>query len=401
MDNAEQTRNKRHQWAKIGWMLGIVLLLGAAIVVLGNLLMPVVIAFFAAYLLDPIMNRFEAKGFNRAAAILVFLALVAVFLTAAFFIIVPMIQAQAEDFFANQPKYAERLREFILTQVVPYLEKLRGKKLPHNWEGLMNELPNLTGNMLAQMQGSLENALGAMMLSGRWLMTVFITIVLVPVFTFYFLRDFDGLKIWVADLFPKKTKSNWIAYFVEIDQTMSSIIRGQVMICLILGSLYSVGLTLIGLPMGLLIGMITGGLAFIPYVGFSIGMFAAVAMSIFAWNGPGLLVATLAVFGVVQVADGLFITPRILGQRLRVSPMVVIIALFVGGRLFGFVGMLLAVPVTAIMKVTFSHLIAAYRKSPFYLGEETQDCPCKEEGKDEAKDKIENETQADAVKPQA
>ena len=364
-----------HLWARFGWGLMMVLALVGLAALLGNLLVPVALAFFAAYVLDPVIDRIEARGINRSLAIVLFLGGVALLLGLFAFLMVPVIGSQTHDFSTNLPGYVGRFQQFLIQHFGPLLERVWGKKVPHSYEEMMRDLPVYLKQMWPSVMDSAQQTLATVVSSTRYLLTMLFTLVLLPVFTFYFLRDFDRFKLMVAELFPRRTQSYWVSYFQEIDRELASVIRGQILVCVILGTLYAVGLSIIGLPLGVLIGLLTGLLAFIPYVGFAVGFMVALLMSLMAWQGPGLFMGVLVTYGVVQALDAVAITPRILGDRLRVSPVVIIIALFVGGRIGGFVGVLIAVPVTAILKVVIRHLIMGYRHSSLYTGTPHEDPP--------------------------
>ncbi len=361
-----------HSLAKIGWATGIISGIIFLVWALGNLLTPLVLAFFIAYILDPVIDRIESWGINRTLAIALFLMLVAVFAVVFTLILVPVIQVQASEFADNLPRYMAQFRDLVQNSVIPFIERTSGKQFPRDWTLIMEQLPRLTSKFLPEITNSVSHTFSTMLLSTRWLMTILFTLFLLPVFTFYILRDFDIMKESIAGLFPRPTYKYWVRYFQEIDESLSSVIRGQLTVCLVLGTMYAIGLSVVGLPLGIIIGMITGLLAFIPYVGFAIGMLMALLMAVFAWNGISLFIGVIATYVIVQIIDGIAITPRILGGKLKVNPVIIIVALMVGGRLFGFIGVLLAVPVTAVLKVTLLHIIEAYQKSPVFLGEEVE-----------------------------
>jgi len=366
----EELRSRGHYLAKFGWGVAMVAALVIMAFLLGNILIPVVIAFFLAYILDPVIDKFESRGFNRTLGIVLFLSLMAVFLTAFIIILIPVVQTQTQDFTRNFPTYIYRLQKFIVATAMPWVEQTYGKPLPTDYAQLMETLPKSLSTVWPEVLKYSQKTIGAVMLNITWLIAGFVSLILIPVFTFYFLRDFDRIRFAVMELFPRPTFEYWVGYFKEIDGALASVIRGQLTVCAVLGTMYAIGLSVIGLPLGAVIGLLTGALAFIPYVGFSIGFLMALGLSLFAWNGPALLIGVLVIYGAVQLFDAVAITPRILGGKLKVSPVVIIIGLFVGGRLFGFVGVLLAVPVMAILKVALKHIIISYKKSAYYTGTE-------------------------------
>ena len=364
----EETHSRGHYLAKFGWGIA----MAAAIIVLafllGNILVPVVVAFFTAYILDPVIDRFEARGFNRTLGIIVFLSLMAIFISAFVIILIPVVQTQTQDFTRNFPQYIYRMQNFMVTTALPGFEDMYGKPLPKDYAQLMETLPKSLAAVWPELIQYAQKTIKAVMLNISWLAAGFVSLILIPVFTFYFLRDFDRIRFAVMELFPRPTFEYWVGYFKEIDTALASVIRGQLTVCAVLGTLYAIGLSIIGLPLGALVGLFTGALAFIPYVGFRVGFLIAMLLALFAWSGPALIIGVLVVYGAVQLFDAVAITPRILGGKLQVSPVVIIIGLFVGGRIFGFIGVLLAVPVMAILKIALRHIIISYRNSAYYLG---------------------------------
>ena len=191
-------------------------------------------------------------------------------------------------------------------------------------------------------------------------------VVMIPVFAFYLLRDFDRLVAYVHDLVPAGYREPVSARFREIDEAMSSFIRGQLTVAAILACLYSLGLWLVGIPLALVVGLVAGLGNMIPYVGTTIGLILATLMSLLDWHGFGHLLLVYGVFVVVEGLQGWVITPKIVGESVGLSPFTVIIAVLVFGELLGFFGVLVAVPLAAVLKILLRVLLEHYRASGFY-----------------------------------
>jgi predicted PurR-regulated permease PerM len=189
---------------------------------------------------------------------------------------------------------------------------------------------------------------------------------MIPVFAFYLLRDFDLITERVDHLIPRRLRPAFRARFTEIDQVLSAFIRGQLMVAGILVVLYAIGLSLVGLPLALVIALFAGLGNMVPYVGTTIGVSLATLMVLLDWQGLGHLAAIYGVFVGVQFLEGWVITPRVVGESVASRPLAVIIAILVFGELFGFVGILVAVPLAAVLKILIRVAIDEYRASELY-----------------------------------
>jgi predicted PurR-regulated permease PerM len=194
------------------------------------------------------------------------------------------------------------------------------------------------------------------------------TLVMVPVFAFYFLHDFDRIMALLRDLLPLSIRDDVVFTAQQIDRVLSDFVRGQLTVMGIMAGLYAFGYMLIGVPLAVPIGVLAGFLTFVPYVGSAVALVFGLLMVVLHFTGIGKLIAVVVVYVVIQTLDGILITPRVVGGRLGLSPVWVLFALTAFGQLFGFVGVMLALPASAVMKVFVVEAIERYRKTSWYLG---------------------------------
>jgi predicted PurR-regulated permease PerM len=336
---------------------------------LGKVLTPVVAALILSYLVDPLVSGLEKRlGVPRwlATLFLVVVGLAVVVLLAVW--LVPLITHELHIF-------ALRLQK-LPDQAIPWIERTFNTELPRSfkdlWLRLSADLRGGAGEVLGSLGGVADKVAkgtwGVLAAVGSIASTIG-TLLLVPVFTFYFLPQFPQIVRGARELIPFRYRG-WVDETAgEVNTTLASWIRGQLTVMALLATLYAVGLKWVAqLDMAILIGLGTGLLAFIPYVGFAIGFLAALLVCVLRKGGVDTtqLVATVGVFGVVQLIDGLLLTPRIVGQKTGIGPVGVLVALLLGGKLFGFVGVLLAVPVAAALVVLIKRGVAAYKESLFF-----------------------------------
>jgi predicted PurR-regulated permease PerM len=193
--------------------------------------------------------------------------------------------------------------------------------------------------------------------------------IFVPVFSFYFLHDFDRIKARAQELLPVGVRPSVVAMASQVDHVLGQFMRGQLTVMAILAALYAFGYSVIGVPLAVPIGVLAGILSFIPYVGSTLALVFGLLMVVLHWTGLTQLILVLVVYGIVQLLEGFVITPRIVGGKLGLSPVWVLFALLAFGHLFGFVGVMLALPASAVIKVFVVDALAYYQSSALYLGE--------------------------------
>ncbi len=327
--------------------------------ILRSVLMPFVAGILLAYLLDPMVDKLQKLKISRLWATLLVCLLAILIVLPAFGLFLGMLENQISLLLQATPKY--------LTLI---MEKIR-PALQH----LTERFPDLKGGNFEEIiQGNIGNSLKVLgkifksLLSNGFALINLISLILItPVVTFYMLRDWDIFVKKFESLLPKKSKNGIMESLSEINVIIAGFIRGQLSVCLILGLFYSIGLKLVGLELGLLVGFIAGIISFIPYVG-SITGFVLGCILAFAQYGDIEHVAyVIGVFLVGQFLEGNFLTPKLVGESVGLHPVWVMFALLAGGVLLGFLGLMLAVPLAAIIGVLVRHAIKRYKLSSLYL----------------------------------
>jgi predicted PurR-regulated permease PerM len=361
-------QRRSHLFWQIAFTILAVLAIYYLLSELKEVVIPLIISFLLAYLLDPVIDWFERHGVNRTLGVVILLlgVVVATVLFALFFI--PLIGKEFAAFGRQIPIYVSRIKD----EAIPWVEKTFEVPVPKSFTELTDRFGYSLKELTQQALGPLRGFAGQAVIGAYKLLMILGILVLIPFFTFFFLRDFDKMATFIYGLIPQRHRPWAEETYREIDHALSGWIRGQLLVMLILGTLYSIGYVWVGIPLGLVVGMLTGLLAFVPYLGATVGFLLALAMAFLAWHGWGQIFWVCVVFGTVQTLDAFFITPNILGHGTGVSPAVVVLAFMVFGKLFGIVGVLLAVPSVAVLKVVISRFVAVYRKSAYFTADAAQ-----------------------------
>jgi predicted PurR-regulated permease PerM len=328
----------------------------AALWFLGDVILPFLVGGAIAYFLDPVADRLERMGASRVIATLI-ISVVAlfVFLLMAVWILPNLIE-QAIDLFEIAPDLFKRLQNF-LAERFPAL----GDETSTLRQSLSSFGETIRERGAELAQSVFSSALGVI--------NALLFIVVVPVVSFYLLLDWDNMVAKVDTLLPRDHAPRIRAIASEIDETLASFVRGQLTVCSILGVFYAVGLALTGLNFGLVVGFVAGLLSFIPYIGALIGGALAIGLALFQfWGDPIWILAVAIIFGVGQFLEGNILTPKLVGESVGLHPVWLMFALSVFGALFGFVGMLIAVPVAASLGVIARFGIEQYRAGLLYRG---------------------------------
>lgn len=337
---------------------------------LGPVLTPFALAALLGWLGDPLVDRIERMGYSRNFAVALVFLVMTMLLVIALALLVPMIERQIVTLVESLP----RLQAWVVGTALPWLELRTGIEVmgwldPQRLINLMRDHWQQAGGMAAAFFGYVSR-------SGFALIAWVANIVLLPILTFYFLRDWDKLVLRVASLIPRKHLPTVSRLAVESDDVLGAFLRGQFLVMLALGAIYAVGLSLVGLDLGLLIGVIAGLISFVPYLGTAVGVvLGLIAASVQPDGGTVLVGMVLAVFVAGQMLEGYVLTPRIVGDRIGLHPVSVIFAVLAGGQLFGFLGMLLALPVAAVANVLLRYAQERYTQSRLYAGDTPQVVP--------------------------
>jgi predicted PurR-regulated permease PerM len=341
------------------WVVGFGVL-GFGLYALSSVLTPFVAGLAVAYFFDPVADRLEEAGASRGLAaglvILTFLGLATIILVLLF----PLLQSQILGLIARVPDLIDLLRE----RAAPVLELLNEKLSSGQMDNLQGAAKSYAGNVLTWLGGMLKDLWSG----GMAFFNVLSLIVITPLAAFYLLRDWDKIVARFDHLLPRRSADTFREQFAAIDDTIAAFVRGQASVCLVLGTYYAIGLTLAGLDFGLLVGLGTGLLAFIPYVGATIGLVTGVGIALSQFSDWMPVVVVAVIFLAGQTAESYILTPKLVGERVGLHPIWVIFALLAGGALFGFTGVLLAVPVTAVIGVLVRFGLSRYLASPLYDG---------------------------------
>ena len=274
-------------------------------------------------------------------------------------LLLPLLEYQVEHFVSNLPAYVAWLNE----TVIPWLQgRFHLGIRPINLNQIINLVKShweQAGGIAAALMSSVSHSGGVL---AEWLMNV----LLIPVVTFYLLRDWDGLIVKVHDLLPRRVAPTATKLAREVDTVLSAFVRGQFYVMLALGCIYSVGLWLTGLDLALLIGMLAGLVSFVPYLGSIVGIVTACVAALVQFHDLMQLVPVVIVFIIGQSLEGMVLTPMLVGDKIGLHPVAVMFAVLAGGQLFGFLGILLALPVASVIMVLLRHVHDLYRYSDFY-----------------------------------
>lgn len=341
--------------------LAVCAVIAGLIYVLSPILAPFLIAAFLAYLGDPLVDRLESRGMGRTAGVAIVFTSMTVFGVVALLLAAPLIESQVRTLIQGIPQFGA----WINGEAVPFLESLLGLDLPTINVGTLTGAAARHWDQIGGIVGVLANWLGdstQMMLS--WL--AFATIV--PVVTFYLLRDWDILLVKVNGLIPRQFEPKIASLAKEVDVVLAEFFRGQLLLMLAQAVYFSLGLALVGLDLALLIGVLAGAVSFVPYLGAIIGVSAGVLAAIMQFHELLPVIWVLLVFGIGQALEGMVLQPLLVGDRIGLHPVAVIFAVMAGGQLFGFVGVLIALPVAAVITVLLRHFHELYIGSTLYGG---------------------------------
>ena len=351
---------KRHV---LFWLAAILLLFGA-FALLREVLLPFVTGTAIAYFLNPIADRLQRIGLGRMAAAALIVLLGGVAVTAALVLLVPFVANQARTLALTMPDDFERARATLDA----WLHVRLGERFPMVKSGIDRALADLAQNWSTM----LATVAGALWKQGMALLNVLSLVLVTPVVVFYLLVDWHPMLAKIDGWLPREHAPTIRRLAFEINGRIAAFFRGQGTICLILGALYATALTMAGVPYGLLIGLATGALAFIPYVGWAVGLLAALTASLIQAPQDALALAKVGgIYGAGMALDSALLSPWIVGAKVGLHPVWLMFALFVFSYLFGFVGILVAVPVAAGVAVLVRFALERYLESDIYQGEET------------------------------
>jgi predicted PurR-regulated permease PerM len=365
----------RNPWLRLATVAAGVVLLGWVLMRLLEILTPFVVAFALAYFLNPAANALERlveRGLlrlpwlsrriaPRMVAVGTLVAVVLVVLALALLIVVPAVYHQTADAVARMPDYARVLR----ARVEPWLDRVQ-LRYPEQAEmvrerlqqTLQQNLPGIVSPLTRVVQGAFSSALSFVL--------ALLNLLVIPVFAAYLVFDMNRIRAGLKDLVPHRLRPYVYSRLSRVDRLLGAFVRGQITVALLLGAFYAVALTACGVPLGLVVGFAIGLLNLVPFLSHVVGLPLALVLSWLDDQSANRLLVVAGVFAVGQFVEGNFVTPRIVGSSLGLHAVVIMLAVLLGGTLFGFTGMLVAVPVTAALSVFFEDLKALYLRSDFY-----------------------------------
>ena len=344
----------------IFWLLAAALLV-VFLLVFSSILLPFVAGMVLAYFLDPVADRLESYGLSRLAATIVILIGFVLAFVLALMVIVPILATQLAGFAAKLPEYLSQLQSLVTNFDPAWLERTLGVD--------SEELREALAALISQGASFLTGLFQSLWSSGLALINIAGLLVVTPVVAFYMLLDWDRMVEKVDSWVPREHVDTVRQIATDINTATAGFLRGQGTLCLILGVIYAVGLTLVGLNFGLLIGLIAGLISFIPYIGSLVGLALSLGVAFVQfWPDWVMIVAVAVIFFGGQFIEGNILQPKLVGKSVGLHPVWLMFALFAFGSLFGFVGLLIAVPAAAAVAVLVRFAIARYLASPVYKG---------------------------------
>ncbi len=349
---------QKQLWIWVGF-LGFILF---SLWIFRGILLPFLVGMALAYLLDPVADLLERWKFSRFWATMLVISLMVLIFVAAFLLLVPLILEQALGLALRLPGYVTQLQDFANAKLPDLYAMLGEERIAQFQTGLADVLKSgvtIVGNLTGQV-----------MQSGLTLINVLALLVVSPVVAFYLLLDWDRMVKKIDDLLPRAHRDEIRGVFKQMDRAMAGVIRGQGTVVLLLAFFYGFSLSLAGLNFGLAIGVTAGLLSFVPYVGFLVGFVLSAGVAIVQYWPDGLPIGiVVAIFLVGQFLEGNILYPKLVGSSIGVHPVWLMFSLFAVGILFGFVGLILAVPLVAIIGVLVRFALKKYMNGPLYLGE--------------------------------
>ena len=349
---------KTQRW----FIITVAVISGVLLYLLGPILSPFLAGALLAYLTDPLADRLEAVGLKRTSAVVVVFVVMTTILSLFVLLLVPKLSAQVQTLIKLIPAIADMFE----SKVFPAIETYFGTQISFGGSESIKQLITThweqTGSIMAQVASGLTK-------SGLAIMGWLTNLLLIPVVTFYLLRDWDVMMAKIGRLLPRNLEPTVTSWATECDEVLAAFIKGQLLVMLMLGAIYALGLWAIGVDLALLIGLIAGLASIVPYMGTIVGIAVAAIAAYIQFNEPSILLWVALVFGIGQMLEGMVLTPLLVGDKIGLHPVAVIFAIMAGGQLFGFVGVLIALPVAAVIMVFLRHLHDGYKNSHLYGSE--------------------------------
>lgn len=325
---------------------------------LGSVLAPFVTGMIIAYLLDPLCERMQRLGLPRWLATTILMLLFILVAILAALIILPLLLNQVTGLLSAIPEYVDR----AAVRLQPLIAELRHRVSQSNFNEIQKAVSQYAGSAVSWIGA----VIGSLWKGGMALIDLLSLIFITPVVAFYMLRDWPHMMGVIDQNLPVAQRETIRGLGNEVNYTLSRFIRGQLIVCLLLGVFYAIALSIVGLNFGLLVGLMTGILSIIPYVGSLIGLVSSVGIAMVQYDDWTMWALVLGIFLLGQFLEGNFVTPKLVGESVGLHPVWVIFALLAAGSLFGFTGVMLAVPVAAVIGVLTRFALKRYRDSALY-----------------------------------
>jgi predicted PurR-regulated permease PerM len=359
---------------QLGFWLGAFVALALFLYVFSSVLLPFVAGMILAYLFNPLADRLEKAGFNRLGASLLIVIVVSLAFVLMLILFVPVLVHQLAAFIESLPGLVTRLQALVAEEGGLLGGRISGGMLERfglNEQLSSADIQKSLGDIVKQGAQWMLTFMKSLWSGGQALLGVFSLLVVTPVVAFYILLDWGRMIAAIDGLAPPAHRDDIRALARDMNRAIAGFLRGQSLVCLFLGLWYGIGLSLIGLKFGFLLGVCAGFLSFIPYVGSLTALVLSAVMSIVqGWPSMGLFAMAMGVIAVGQFLEGNVLTPRLVGASVGLHPVWLMFALFAFGSLFGFTGLILAVPLAAVLGVLIRFALGHYRVSPLYLGAE-------------------------------
>ncbi len=341
------------------FMLAVLTFGGWLIYLLAPVLTPFLVSALLAYLGDPLVDRLEERKISRTVGVVIVFVVMSLLGLILLLVMIPMMEKQISVMIVKIPQSIDNFQNIILPKIAqfagfetPTLDTSAFKRaIMGNWQSF---------------GGAMGSIFGKLTTSGLKIMNWLAFLVLIPVVTFYLLRDWDLLIARIHDLLPRRLEPTVTSLAKECDGVLAEFFRGQLSVMIALAIIYTVGLMIVGLDVGFLIGMLAGLVSFVPYLGFIVGIVVASIAAIMQYHDVIHVVYVAIVFGIGQALEGMVLSPLLVGDRIGLHPVAVIFSVMAGGQLFGFMGVLLALPVAAVIVVILRHWHELYKDSDFY-----------------------------------
>jgi len=344
------------------WIVAAALVLVLGLRYLGPVLTPFLIGAILAYVGTPLVEWGARHNVSRGLATTLVVALFGILLLVLFLILIPLVQTEIALAARRLPELVGQL----VARVAPWIEQNLGITVAFDLESLKT----LIAENMDEARALSLHLLAGVRTGGMIVVSVLVNLALIPVVMFYLLRDGKMISAHLLSLVPRDWLGKTRTIVGDIDTVLAEFLRGQLMVMIVLATYYAIALSIAGLDRALAIGVLTGLLVFVPYVGFGLGLTLGVLAALLQWSGWPAFLGVLAVYGVGQLLESYVLLPYLVGDRIGLHPLAVIFALLAFGQLFGFAGVLLALPASAALLVGLRHLRAAYFVSPVYRGNE-------------------------------